>query len=385
MIDNLNKRQKIAEEKQLYDLDIVDRVSSVHFSSQDISKRDIRLIEITSDILKDIESGSKLSIIGDNHLDAVICSNKNTYSIKKVETSNSIFLIPPSDNGLFTIEGKCSDYYELKAIKGRVEQLSSCLQPSLYISQKEEVQNPIHQSSLLNHDDIRSLVQASEIEISEALKQLNVVEINGKLILLSKSGILEVIADLFNIIIENNMSIEKIDFHRCQELLGNDNQIDPVILKYALSTLGSLHSNSDNLWELDKSKVLKAAANITFTFSNGISNNRNWPCDNFLKEWSLKNPACLGIEDMDESLLRGTALKIGTAPNYSFCYFPSDELPVDLTSRFREIFKQKDMYTLEEIEPYIVDVVGPNCSFNTVGDLLVQHTKYIDGFYYQKL
>lgn len=323
MTDNTssNKKQKLIESKQLYNSNGTSDISIIQFPIEDISKRDIRLIEISDEILKELESGGILKIIGNKHADAVICSSKKTYSIKKVETSNSIFLIPPSENESFTIQGKCSDYYELKSMKGRTEQLTHYLQPSIFKGQKEESECPIDETALLSLADLTKLVQASKTELDEALKNLNIVEMNGKLRLLARSAILEVISQLFNIMIENNISIDSVDYNICKEIMSADDQSDPVILKYVLTTLGSPSASDENIWSLEKEKVLRTAAHVTFTFANYSFDNRHWPCDDFLKEWSLKSPASFGLEEIDQSLLKGVVVVIVVECYYYYHFY----------------------------------------------------------------
>ncbi len=64
-----------------------------------------------------MDSGGDLRIIGDESSDAVFCTMNKTYSIKKVETSNAVCLVPPidkSDDPVFFIEVIKQDYYEVK-------------------------------------------------------------------------------------------------------------------------------------------------------------------------------------------------------------------------------------------------------------------------------
>jgi hypothetical protein len=63
-----------------------------------------------------IESGEKLRLIGDDTNHAVLCTESKTYAIKKVETSNSVFLVAPSDDKKFTIESLHQTYYEVSCL-----------------------------------------------------------------------------------------------------------------------------------------------------------------------------------------------------------------------------------------------------------------------------
>lgn len=62
------------------------------------ASKDLRLIEINDEIEKKLQKGITLKLIGsETHMDTVLCTDDKTYSIKKVETSNTgktiIFLL----------------------------------------------------------------------------------------------------------------------------------------------------------------------------------------------------------------------------------------------------------------------------------------------------
>ena len=81
--------------------------------SESFGGKDIRLFEIPDGILNKIKEGHELCIKGESTEGVVICTSDTTYSIKKVETSNYVFLVPASDRVRFTIDSKCNDYYEV--------------------------------------------------------------------------------------------------------------------------------------------------------------------------------------------------------------------------------------------------------------------------------
>ena len=70
------------------------KASLVYSSS--FNSRDMRLMEVPSDVLSHITEGHDLKLIGPGKGgDTVLCTGNKTYSIKKVETSNVSFLVPP--------------------------------------------------------------------------------------------------------------------------------------------------------------------------------------------------------------------------------------------------------------------------------------------------
>ena len=63
--------------------------------SHDFSSKHFRLFEVTKDILSYIQQQGELRLVGDASGDAVLCTDKVTYGLKKVETSNSMCIVAP--------------------------------------------------------------------------------------------------------------------------------------------------------------------------------------------------------------------------------------------------------------------------------------------------
>lgn len=79
--------------------------------SQNVNKN-YKLFEVPKAFLQSMKHGSY--IIGDETSDAVLCTSTNTYLIKKVETSNSIYLVPNSSQSNQSFVTSCHhEYYEV--------------------------------------------------------------------------------------------------------------------------------------------------------------------------------------------------------------------------------------------------------------------------------
>lgn len=84
----------------------------IRFEAQSVGKK-YRFFEVSQSLLSEInEAGCR--IVGDNSSDAVLCTSSKTYSIKKVETSNSIYLVPPSSQPhVYWLTPPHREYYEV--------------------------------------------------------------------------------------------------------------------------------------------------------------------------------------------------------------------------------------------------------------------------------
>jgi hypothetical protein len=85
--------------------------SEIFFPPSGVMKSSYKLFEVPKDFT--IAANEKIRLIGDDTNHAVLCTDDKTYAIKKVETSNSVFLVAPSDDKRFTIESLHQDYYEV--------------------------------------------------------------------------------------------------------------------------------------------------------------------------------------------------------------------------------------------------------------------------------
>lgn len=83
----------------------------IKFEKQFIDKK-YRFFEVSQQLLADMASGCRL--VGDETVDVVLCTSSKTYSIKRVETSNSMYLVPPSSNPeAFSVAKSYHEYYEV--------------------------------------------------------------------------------------------------------------------------------------------------------------------------------------------------------------------------------------------------------------------------------
>ena len=111
---SLNYLKMTENKKRPREILVDQSVSTIKFGDKFDSK-DMRLFEVSDDILSIVLKGKGLRILGENNDRAVLCTTETTFSIKKVETSNLMFLIPSSDvKSEFTIDTNCKHYYEVR-------------------------------------------------------------------------------------------------------------------------------------------------------------------------------------------------------------------------------------------------------------------------------
>lgn len=107
-----NKRHKKEES-----LHICDASSECPLAfDNNFAAKDYRLFEISQDILKYIEQKGGFRLVGDTSGDVVLCTDTTTYGLKKVETSNSMCIVPPrrSSDEPHRVTSIKKEYYEVR-------------------------------------------------------------------------------------------------------------------------------------------------------------------------------------------------------------------------------------------------------------------------------
>ena len=149
---------------QLYDTTVSGRRRL--FYPGHFDTRDLRLVEIPAEFVDTVATGEHLKIVGDdNKNDSVLCSNNKTYSIRKVETSNQIYLVKPSSTCDFGIEGGIKEYYEIKPIIGKISRIKELLTGYDHIYDGPESEASKDTTVLLTHSELVQNIQASDHEI----------------------------------------------------------------------------------------------------------------------------------------------------------------------------------------------------------------------------
>jgi hypothetical protein len=164
-----------------------------------------------------------------------------------------------------------SVYLQLKPIRPRIDNLYHILQLSMFYGQTAETssrtQELVH-SNFYTKETLQQDVQASSKELSTALSGLGVVELNGFLRMLAPAAVLEAKKAIFDTIIEHDLPLDAVDE---QSLRGKMQNIDVVILRHVLHTIGHTIADNSTIWSLDRNKILRANAHILFQSNKTLS------------------------------------------------------------------------------------------------------------------
>ena len=343
------------------------------FFAPSFGKRDLRLFEVPEEVLQRVLEGQELQLIGELNKDAVLCTSNKTYAMKKVETSNQMYLLESSETSVFPLTSRTSDYYEIKPTAPRLEQIEALLLPTQYNGAEDEQENPPDPSLLLGRAELISRVQASREELQAALRSLGVVELDGKMRLVSKAAVGEVARNLLDTIMENGWALSQLYIgDGCSQAMG----VDPVLLSFVLSTLGTQSPGEIEKWDLSTDAVARVSAHGLF-LAHTAASSKPWELQDFLLTWAARTP---GIEAPDAALLAGICVKLTRtdSPEVHLHYCPVDTLGPEASLRLAALFSIKPKFSVEELEPYLAEFATGG---NTVTDIALAHARLVDGLY----
>lgn len=257
-VENISKILKFAklDEKSLKPC-----VQQVYFS-ESLMTDNFRLVELNKDTLDHINNGGKLVFKGNSTDNCVLCTGDKTYEVKEAEISNSLLLVDglmtdPSDSGdgslsikQVSIGATSSSYLELKLVKPKLNIINDLLSLSKYDGPENE--HKISEKKTWN--DLISDVSASEKELTAALKELNVIELDGFIRIVDFDYLSRILSSIVALIEENSWHFE--EFSKTETLRVLADLYPEPIIDHILSSYGCAKTpESPENWSLLEDKV----------------------------------------------------------------------------------------------------------------------------------
>ncbi|KAI9297590.1 hypothetical protein K502DRAFT_328087 [Neoconidiobolus thromboides FSU 785] len=216
-----------------------------------------KLIEIDPEISKDFEDlldiskKSNLSFKGEPSEEVVLCSADKTYLIKQAPTSDSL-LITEIKNKDYNVSKILNNTHIMELIPGRLLKAYQLIERSSYNGVHNE--HKIDPLKLLSLEQIKYSVQASDKEIEEYLKELNAIDLDGKIRLVNS----DYLYDLLDMLLSytSSLGLNNSQFEKQVIFDFIDNQgIDPIVFRHCFYCFTSV--NPDGKYSLNKVKIAR--------------------------------------------------------------------------------------------------------------------------------
>ncbi|XP_021378871.1 sister chromatid cohesion protein DCC1-like isoform X2 [Mizuhopecten yessoensis] len=359
-------------------------VQSVYFS-EELDNDAVKFLEVDDAVLTALEAGDELVIRGEKTESAVLCTGSKTYDIKEAEMSNCMLLLSDMvwskdlpDKGDQAVNYRkvtsvLQNYFELRPCKPKVKKLKMLLEKNMY-NGKESEEDEEHMDEKYTFQDLLNLVQASEAEITAALKKLQACKLEGYWRVLHFDFLTQVLNHIIQLSEENDWLRSGLPLEDCcqtlEELFPRP-VIEHVISCYADKMSSPTGTEDDDshmeidtaFYTLNEDKICRFFAELC------LRNAGKFNLQEFLSVWEQSVPS--GMKTYLHQV-EGMALINRSSKPEVIWYFPAENLPEDVGERFDSLFRTREKWTLDEIAPYVRDLTTAKVD---VGGLLLKYAR----------
>jgi sister chromatid cohesion protein DCC1 len=366
---------------------------------------------------------------GSDNDEAVLCTSKNTYLVREVETTNLVMLIQdPNSGGTGAVEGtqmdrddgeyagrgtqqamlerRCQEgspvsvtalataHLELTMIRPKLNMLDRALKRDHVIKDiiTSDVQSEGgHQlPSGISLEALVDCVQASGEEISVGLRELSGVRVNGQWMGVSPDALSSFVRLVLLTAAEHGWNLDAVPYIGMAvelEKHGVCGQITLQLLNIISRKDDSHKISIEDMDRLDWREMagfpecccLDTATVCKHVGIGMLLEKERWENrDDFISSWVSNLP-----ESMNPSIdmLQGECLELDTeiigehgqkTVGIAIQRLPAGELSRDPVERFEKLFEIKREWTLNAVEPYIHNLTGPG---QTVEELLLRFAR----------
>lgn len=306
---------------------------------------------------------NRVTLRGQPDEDAVLCTASKTYAVKFVGTSNSVFLIPPTDKvselcknkddnsmvvaSVIKVAPGCMELVEvapkLEKLKLLLSQNPYSFRETSYMDISEEREKT--KIGLYRWDDLVDRLQASDEELRFGLQSLSAVEIDGYWRILDDKYMNVILNMLLHNVILNDWSINALNEDEVVSVLETDG-FPRNIAKHCLQVYCNKVDEGvglSSMWKLDERRICVQLA-------REILKEGKMKIEIFMEKWTRKVP-----DGMHATLymLEGEVLteKLGMETwVYSFSVL---SLPSTPAERFSVLFQERAKWEWKDLQPYV--------------------------------
>ncbi|XP_058833520.1 sister chromatid cohesion protein DCC1 [Topomyia yanbarensis] len=377
---------------------LTNTAQAIYYPDTDVSPNlsNLKLLEADEHILEQIKEGKVVSFKGALNEKVVLCTESRTYEIKEAEISNSLLLVPHLKQAQATsrspikspkggvntsldssteevveevdsideIERKnvvkiFHDYFECRQVKPKYRKIIDLLRLTRYSGAENE--HLVDRSLLFRFTQLLDTVQCSKEEFQEGLKKYRAIEFEDRIRMLHSEYEYRIITLMLVLIAENSWELDEIDKATTIEALDG---IVPYEIVDRIFDVYTVPNEREEGWFRYREDLVCAlfAENI-------LQQGLKFHIDDFLSNWQQMLPEGFTV---NEKYLRGIGIidREGTVP----CVRGLNEadLPTNLLVRLGMLFKTKERWNLEQIEPYIECFTTPTLGVTAI---LAKHTR----------
>ncbi|OXC69997.1 sister chromatid cohesion protein DCC1 [Cryptococcus neoformans Ze90-1] len=347
---------------------------------ESIEEETYQLLELPPGLLKQVEALKDkedgqvfpLTIKGRPSDDATLCTADSTFLLRTVGISNSLLVcLPPSpddpsytftigeeDRPTLQIRDICHQVLECVPVAPNLERIRTVLKASAWegmgsgLGKRKREDGDGRKVKRWTKEQLRSVVQASEAELEQGLKERNVIEVDGRMLLLPSIHLKDFLNILLSLLAIN--SSKSATTAPSQTIIAalEEYDVPPSISVPALNLFGTVE---DGQWAADVKRMVRE---VGLGILCAVKKNKKR--DEFMSEWQ-EEVGETWREYTDLKLLEGeyllsppplSALSF-TSPSPLLSYFPLASLPLQPAERFAELFLTRQRWRPEEMAPFL--------------------------------
>ncbi|CAF1082000.1 unnamed protein product [Adineta ricciae] len=325
----------------------------------------IRLMEVNSALIEELDKNQKLVIRGTHDDFATLCTSDQVFEMKTAETSNTLLLASPLDSSLSNKENGCVSLkvntilhskYELTPCIPKLRRIRQLLEENLYRGRFDDDENNLARKVTMN--DLKNEVQASDQAIDAYLKKLNAITVDGHLRLLDFDFRTKLIEYIISLISIHDWSKDDIPIDKCASEMKE--MCPKSVAKQFLEQIGTISTEGNSI----------ALNSITLSVHYALDLLRNlekMKLSEFMTCWRECVPSEFPI-DLEQ--LKGYVI----LSEDTIAYIDMDTLSEKPDERLKTLFTRKNLWTLSELEPFLTSLTTSSAEFNS---LLTMHTRSI--------
>ncbi|EPS62448.1 hypothetical protein M569_12341, partial [Genlisea aurea] len=344
---------------------------SVEYHSLFGTQEDLMLLEVDDELLPEFLHRRLVALRGQIDEDAVLCTASKTYAVKFVGSSNSVFLIPPSDEDdgrrrVVSVIKVASGCMELVEVAPKLDELKVLLSRNPYsFAEASEFNFPDEEEctrlGLFRWDDLVDRLQASDSELRMGLQSLSAIEIDGFWRMLDEDYMNSLVNIFLHNITLNDWSVNALIKDEVVAALQTDG-FPRNISEHCFELYCSRVVDEGCMWKLNEKRVCVHLARETLKTGKMKK-------EMFMEKWSGKVP--IGIS-LSFDVLEGEVLieKMGVETWVKL--FSVSSLPSSPAERFARLFEERPKWDWKDLEPFVRDLKVPGLSSE---GLLLKYTR----------
>ncbi|ORX37246.1 sister chromatid cohesion protein Dcc1 [Kockovaella imperatae] len=303
-----------------------------------------QLLELPLEIVKKVKGNYNLTIRGKPTDDAVLCTPDATFGLRSVLVSNSLLVCRDAGGSRSTLEIRDTSHQVIECVPRApdLERIRTLLKPS----QWEGMDSKKRKRDMWTRDQLGSVIQASEKELEMGLKERNVVEYQGRMMMLPSRHLVPLLNILLTLLVVHG----KNSVCPIKPILStlSDHDLTEDFVLVVLDLFGEV---DDGTWTCNLEQVIREIGlGLLARLSGPV------PSETFESDWHEQvGDTWAHLATLD--LLKGNHLTQTDLRNTTITSFPVHELSLDPATRFSDLFLTRPKWLAEEMKPFLRGLV----------------------------